>query len=106
MTRLRRSFVAAIFALAIASMQYATLLHALEHAKDLLGHSREHSLTARVDERCVLCLLLASGANALPGEAASAPAMRISTAFSHPPLSSPAQAAPSYYSSRAPPLFL
>jgi hypothetical protein len=86
--------------------QLAAGLHALEHVREALGHTPDHSLTVPGDEVCAMCALFAGGASAAAGDMehtcelpASDEALQLaSVAF--------APAAPAYYQSRAPPLFL
>jgi hypothetical protein len=106
MIRPRHPFVALIFSLLLVAMQYGAQLHALEHVGDTLRQTPEHSLTAPRDEICALCALFASGANAISSDQVAAHAVPDAGAVSLRPLLSVAAAAPSYYSSRAPPSLL
>ena len=106
MIRPRHPFFALIFSLLLVAMQYGAQLHALEHIGDALRQTPEHSLTAPRDEACALCALFASGANAIPGDAVAAPDAPDAGTASLPPLLSFTAAAPSFYSSRAPPPLL
>jgi hypothetical protein len=106
MTRLRRSFFSLIFSLLLLAMQYGAQLHALEHVGESLRQRPDHSLSTPRDEVCPLCVLFASGANALSGDPAAAPVFQGAASITLPPPLSVVAAAPSYYSSRAPPFFL
>jgi len=106
MIRPRHRFVALCFALLLVSMQYGAQLHALEHVRDSLRHTPDHSLTAPAADPCALCALFAGGASAATGASATAavaPDARVTVSA---PPASPAASAPSYYRSRAPPVLL
>ena len=103
MIRSRHPFVAFLLALLLVGVQSGGELHALEHVGEALRHAPDQSLSLPGDEVCAICALFAGGANALSDTADPgfvAPDARENT-FSL-PASRPA-AAPSYYSSRAPP---
>jgi hypothetical protein len=106
MIRPRHPLLALAFSLLLVGMQFGAQLHALEHLRDSLRHTPAHSLTAPADEPCAMCALFAGGANAVTaGSGAAFAAPDACQAFSLPP-ASPAASAPSYYSSRAPPVLL
>lgn len=102
----RHPLFALVLALLLVGMQYGAQLHALEHVGNALKHTPDHSFTVPGNEMCVTCALFAGGASALSGEPHAgfvAPDARENTPPSY---ASVAAAAPSYYSSRAPPSLL
>ena len=106
MTRSRHPVVAFVLALLVVGVQYGGELHALEHVGEALRDAQGQFFGAPNDEVCAICALFAGGANALSDTAEVkfvAPDVRENT-FSPP--ASRDTAAPSYYSSRAPPVFL
>lgn len=106
MNRPRHPLLALVFSLLLVGMQFGAQLHALEHLKDSLKHTAQHSLTVPASEQCAMCALFAGGANAAAGgQDAAFAAPDAGQTFSPPP-ASPAATAPSYYSSRAPPVLL
>jgi dihydrodipicolinate synthase/N-acetylneuraminate lyase len=85
-------------------MQLGSDVHALEHVGEALKHSPKHSWTVSGDELCATCALFAGGATAIAGTVDVAP-VKPATCFERRSASSLiAAAAPSYYSSRAPPV--
>ena len=86
--------------------QLASGLHALEHVREALSHTQDHSLNVPGDEVCAMCALFAGSASAVAGGidhahellATDEAPQATSVAFT--------PAAPSYYHSRAPPSFL
>ena len=104
--RLRNSFVALVLGLLIVGVQYGAQLHALEHVGKTLRHTDQSLSTAPASETCAICALFAGGANAVASEHEEK-SFAITTA-ENPQLApaSIATAAPSWYSSRAPPQLL
>src|SRR5438046_2109749 len=103
MIRRSRLLYAIALSLLLVGMQLGSELHALQHFGEALKHTTDHSWTQYGDELCPICTLFAGGANAIAGKvdlAAIAPAHHCSLRFTS---TSIAAAAPSYYSSRAPP---
>jgi hypothetical protein len=102
-----RQLVALLFALLLLGMQQQLQVHALQHLGSLLQGRHDTGLQAPIaDAPCLECSLLASGASGLANGSAAAPAhvvigdrYHLAIAFRH-------LAAPSYYSSRAPPSLL
>jgi hypothetical protein len=102
--RLGRLSAALLLSLLLVGMQLGSELHALQHIGEALSHTSDHSLVLPVDEPCPICTLFAGGANAAAGNADRATdATDAETLLSFAPASI-ATPAPSYYSSRAPPL--
>lgn len=102
----RHPLVGLVLALLLVGMQYGAQLHALEHVGNALKHTPDHSFTTPGNELCVMCALFAGGASALsskPGAGFATPDARENIP---PPYASLPAAAPSYYSSRAPPSLL
>ena len=102
----RRPLVALVLALLLVGMQYGAQLHALEHVGNALQQTPDHSFTTPGNELCVMCALFAGGASALsgtPDAGFATPDARENTLLRY---ASIAAAAPSYYSSRAPPSLL
>jgi hypothetical protein len=99
-------FFAFVLSLLLAGMQLEGQVHALEHVRESLAHSRDHSLVAPNDEPCAVCLLLASGASAL---ADSTDEGAVTLPAQERPQSAPVSFTPafsSYYQSRGPPALL
>jgi len=90
-------------ALLFVGVQSGAQLHALEHLRDSLRHTPDHSLTVPAQEACAMCVLFAGGANAAAGGDVAAFAAPDTGQTSSTPPASLAATAPSYYSSRAPP---
>ena len=95
-----------VLSLLLVGMQLASGLHALEHIREALNQTRDHSLSAPNDEVCAMCALFAGSASAVAGDIdrgcevlATDEAPRSASAWI-------AAAAPSYYQSRAPPSLL
>jgi len=102
-----RPFVALLFALLLLGMQQQAQVHALQHLGSLVHARQDTGLQApAADAPCLECALLASGTSAVANGHAAVPAHaalgdrhHLAIAFRH-------LAAPSYYSSRAPPSLL
>jgi len=103
MNRPRHPLLALVFSLLLVGMQFGAQLHALEHLRDSLRHTPDHSLTVPAQEACAMCVLFAGGANAAAGGDVAAFAAPDTGQTSSTPPASLAATAPSYYSSRAPP---
>jgi len=104
--RSRRPLFALILSLLLLGAQVQAQLHALEHVREALGHSRDHSLTAPSDAACAECRLLAGSANAIAGDIGE---VVVTLAAQEHPLSAPVSVTPafsSYYQTRAPPALL
>jgi hypothetical protein len=101
--RSRRPFFALILSLLLLGAQVQAQLHALEHVREALGHSRDHSLVAPSDAACAECRLLAGSANAIAGDIGEVVVTFVAQEHA---LSAPVSVTPafsSYYQSRAPP---
>ncbi len=103
----RTVFLTFVVSLLMLGMQLEGQRHALQHLGDRLHRPHEQSLKAPQGEIvCAECALLAGTSNAVAGSAASTlPAVAANARFDAPPASH-SVAAPSYYSSRAPPVLL
>jgi hypothetical protein len=105
-TRSRRPFFALILSLLLVGAQVEAQLHALEHVREALSHSRDHSLVAPSDGACVECMLVAGSANAIAGDIGE---VDVALVAQEPALSAPVSVTPaffSYYQTRAPPTLL
>ena len=95
------------FALLLLGMQREAQVHALQHLGGILHPAQQQSIQApATDVACLECSLLASGSSVVASELpvlslAAATTSRIVSA-----IGSRSLAAPSYYSSRAPPPLL
>ncbi len=94
-----------LLSLLLLFVQQESVVHVLQHDRARLTDT-QHALHAPADDACLMCALLAGGAHALPLHATT-------IAVAHPaPLvvlwvgQPVATTAPSYYSSRAPPILL
>jgi hypothetical protein len=104
--RSRRPFFALILSLLLVGAQVEAQLHALEHIREALSHSRDHSLVAPSDGACVECMLVAGGASAIAGDIGE---LDIALATQERAFSAPVSVTPaffSYYQTRAPPALL
>jgi hypothetical protein len=103
MIRLHRLTFAFVLSLLLVGMQLGGELHALEHLREALKQTPDHSLTAPHDEPCPICALFAGGANAAAGDVDNAPVPVVAQGNPKLAPASIATPAPCYYSSRAPP---
>lgn len=92
--------------LLLVGVQHGALLHALEHDGEALRHAQGKSFSVPDDEVCAICALFAGGANALSDHAE--PAAAVFFGEEDPPYAPTpiVAAAPNFYESRAPPVFL
>jgi hypothetical protein len=106
MARPHRLLFTLVLSVLLVGTQLASGLHALEHVREALKQTQDHSLRVPGDEVCAMCALFAAGASAVAGdidhgyEALATDETRRSTSAWI------AAAAPSYYNSRAPPSLL
>ncbi|MEO8740952.1 MAG: hypothetical protein ABI537_14785 [Casimicrobiaceae bacterium] len=102
-----RRFVTLLFALLLLGMQHQLQVHALQHLDSVLHARHDTGLQAPVaDASCLECALLAAGTSAIPGGHSSTPALAPVGERQHVATAARRLAAPSYYSSRAPPSLL
>jgi hypothetical protein len=104
--RSRRPFFALILSLLLVGIQFEAHLHALEHVREALGHTADHSLVVPSDEACAECMLVAGSGNAIAGDSGEAAVMLVAQERA---LSAPVSATPAfsfYYLTRAPPALL
>jgi hypothetical protein len=106
MFRLHRLLFTALLSLLLVGTQLASNVHALEHIREALKQTADHSLSVPGDEVCAMCALFAGSASAVAGDMdrgyealATDETPRFTSTWIAP-------AAPSYYHSRAPPSFL
>jgi hypothetical protein len=103
MTR-HRALLGAVFVLLLLCMQREALVHPFQHLGGLLHPAHERGLQAPVvDIACVECSLLASGTSVIPSGLAAVAPDSVRTERAMIAVASVSLAAPSYYSSRAPP---
>ena len=96
-----------VFAVLLLGMQHGAQLHAISHLGGLLDRPQEQGLQLPPDDpSCMLCALSAGGSNALAADSHSVSHAVPATAVIWTTVSSPAQSAPAYYLSRAPPMLL
>jgi hypothetical protein len=102
-----RPFVALLFALLLLGMQQQVQVHALQHLGNLVHALHDTGLQAPLaDAPCLECALLAGGTSAIASGYASFPAVSVTGEQLHFATELRYLAAPSYYSSRAPPSLL
>ncbi len=104
--RSRRPLFALILSLLLLGAQVQAQVHALEHVREALGQSRNHSLVAPSDAACAECRLLAGSGNAIAGDIGEVVVTFVAQEHA---LSAPASATPAfsfYYLTRAPPTLL
>ena len=88
-------------------MQQQVQVHALQHLGNLLHARQDTGLQAPIaDAPCLECALLAGGTSAVANDSATVPAVSVVGDRHHPAIALRHLAAPSYYSSRAPPSLL
>ena len=105
-SRLRALFTV-VFALLLLGMQHEVQVHALQHLGSILHPAHEQGIQQpTVDASCLECSLLASGSLGVATEIAGLPATDVGTSRIVSTVESRSLAAPSYYSSRAPPSLL
>ena len=96
-----------LFVVLLLGMQQAAQVHALSHVGGLLDRPHEQGLQAKwSDAPCVVCALCAGGSSAIASEAPSVPRVDAPSTATWVIASPPTTSAPSYYLSRAPPVFL
>lgn len=96
----------ALLSLLLVGTQLASGLHALQHVREALRQTPDHSLSVPGDEACAMCALFAGSASAVTGDIGCG---YETLAADETARSTPvwiAQTAPSYYQSRAPPSLL
>ena len=102
-----RPFIALLFALLLLGMQHQVQVHALQHLGSVLHPKHDPVLQTQIaDASCVECALLAAGTSAIAGNHDAAPAVALIGERMHFAIATRRLAAPSYYSSRAPPLLV
>ena len=104
---MQRFILALVVSLLLVGTQHEARRHALEHLRPLLTRTQDVGFHAPAAEvMCAECALSAAGADAIASavgaHSGSAPTRERPT-FAH---ASRAVAAPSYFQSRAPPVFL
>jgi hypothetical protein len=104
--RLRNPFVALVLGLLVVGVQYGAQLHALEHVDKTFRHADQSLSTAPTNEACAICALFAGGTNAVASEHGEKSFVITPAGNSQLAPASIATAAPSWYSSRAPPQLL
>jgi hypothetical protein len=93
-----------LFVLLMLGMQHELQVHALQHLGPTLHPAQEQGLQAPVaDVACLECSLLAGGASAIAVEFPALPPAAVATQRIVSALATRTLAAPSWYSSRAPP---
>src|SRR5450432_428547 len=104
---MRRSIVFAVLSFLLLFMQQEMQLHALSHLGPQLVRSHETAFVApHADDTCVACALLAAGSGAAIGADVSHAFEASANGRAWFAFLSRAADAPSYYSSRAPPILL
>src|SRR5438105_7217075 len=104
--RILRPLFAFFLSLLLVITALEAQVHALEHVRDMLAHTPDHSLVSPSDEACAVCALFAGGANGLAG---TADVIAVTFATHERLQSAPVSVTPafsSYYQSRAPPSLL
>ncbi|HEY8623376.1 MAG TPA: hypothetical protein VIM74_05880 [Casimicrobiaceae bacterium] len=104
---MQRTFLTVVFSLLMLGMQLEGQRHALQHIGDRLHRPHEQSLQLpQVGIACAECALLAGTSNAIAGGDASTLAVVAADERFDAQFLSQNVAAPTYYSSRAPPILL
>jgi hypothetical protein len=106
MSRPSRLLFTMFLSLLLVGTQLASGLHALEHVRDALKQTQDHSLSVPGDEVCAMCALFAGGASAVAGEIDNAYELLATDEAPQFASASFAPPAPFYYRSRAPPSLL
>ena len=104
---MQRTFLTVLFSLLLFGMQLEGQRHEVQHLGDRLHRSHEQGLQKSASNlACLECALLAGGSHAVAGSVLSLPVAIADSGRAGIRISSPAIAAPVYYSSRAPPTLL
>ena len=106
MARPHRLLFALVLSVLLVGMQLASGLHALEHARNALKQTHDHSLSVPSDDVCAMCALFAGSTSAVAGDIDHGYELLATDEAPQFASASFAPAAPAYYQSRAPPLFL
>jgi len=102
-----RIFVTIVFSLLLLGMQREAQVHALQHLGSTLHPAQEQGIQApKADVSCLECSLLAGGTSAVANEIPALPPDTVRATRIVGAIASRSVAAPSYYSSRAPPTLL
>jgi hypothetical protein len=106
-TARHRILLTVVFALLLFGMQREVQVHALQHLGGLLHPAHEQGIQApAADITCLECSLLAGGSSAVAAEFPALPPTAVGALRAVSRVASRSLAAPSYYSSRAPPPLL
>src|SRR5205085_11038935 len=98
---MHRTFLPVLFSLLLFGMQLEGLRHEVQHLGDRLHRSHERSLQQSASNSlCLECALLAGGSHAVAGSMLSLATAIVDSVPVRIRISSPAIAAPAYYSSR------
>jgi hypothetical protein len=106
MGRPHRLLFTLVLSVLLVGMQLASGLHALEHVREALKQTQDHSLGVPDDEVCAMCALFAGSASAVAGDIDCGCEVLATDEAPQSALAWIAAAAPSYYHSRAPPSLL
>ena len=100
-----RILLSVVFALLLLGMQREVQVHALQHLGGVLHPAHEQGIqTPAADVTCLECSLLAGGSPVVAADIPALPSAAIGALRAITTVASRSLAAPSYYSSRAPPL--
>ncbi len=104
---MQRTVLTVLFSLLLFGMQLEGQRHEVQHLGDQLHRSHEQGLQKSASNSpCIECALLASGFHAVAGSVGWLSLAIVDSGRVGIWSSSPAVAAPAYYSSRAPPTLL
>lgn len=104
---MQRTFLTVVFSMLMLGMQLEGQRHALQHLGDQLHRHQQQGLQLPQGEVvCAECALLAGTSNAVAGNSALPLLAAAAIERIHAQFSSRSVAAPTYYSSRAPPVLL
>ena len=102
-----RILLSVVFALLLLGMQREVQVHALQHLGGVMHPAHEQGIQApAADVTCLECSLLAGGTAVVAAEFPALPTAAVGALRAINTVASRSLAAPSYYSSRAPPPLL
>jgi hypothetical protein len=103
---MRRAVYVALLSALVLAMQLQAPVHALSHLGDRFQARQDQGLQVPHDDACAACALFAGASGAAVADAAVPPPLDAPFVAAQSVLATRAVSAPTYYSSRAPPVLL
>jgi hypothetical protein len=101
-----RTFFVALLSVLLLAMEQQAPVHELSHVGDWLHAPQDQGLQMPHEDGCAICALFAGAAGAVVADAAAPPPLDAPFVAAGSVLATRAVSAPTYYSSRAPPVLL